>query len=207
MRGAAGFPARDARRAILKSLHEALAHVERCTELVGGNQEVQALLDAAGDRLRRCIRDLRHYLSPFAGVSLDGRDLYGSLERLAAYTREKLGAPLEAFIDPNVAGALPPNQAVHVLQLVREALENAVLHAGAGRMAIRAEVDSGRLVIRLSDDGLGFLVRDLGSGRHEGLLAMQQRAESVRGMLAVHSTPGAGTVVTLTVPVRSGTAE
>lgn len=207
MRGAAGFPAANARRAILKMLHEALSHLERCTELVGENQEVQGLLDAAGDRLRRCMRELRHYLSPFAGVLLDGRDLYGSLERLATYTRRTLGAPLEAFIDPGVSGALPPHQAGQVLQLVREALENALLHAGAGRMALRAEVENGRLVIRLSDDGLGFLVRGLRSGPHEGLAAMQQRAESVRGLLAVHSTPGAGTVVTLTVPVRSGPAE
>jgi len=181
--------------------------VERCTELVGENHEVQALLDAAGDKLLRCMRDLRHYLSPFAGVCLDGRDLYGSLERLAEYTREQLGAPLETFIDPNVAGALPPNQAIHVLHLVREALENAVLHAGAGRMALRAVVEKGRLVIRLSDDGLGFLVRETSSGPHEGLTAMQQRAESARGLLAVHSTPGAGTVVTLTVPVRFGAAD
>lgn len=198
---ALGFPAANGRQAILRSVDEALAQVERCAELVGDNQEVQLLLDSVGDKLRRTMRDLRQRLSPLGDVRLDGADLCGDLERMVAHARGVLDRPVEAFIDRSAAAALPRLQAGHVLHLVREALENAILHAGASRIALRVAVENGRLVVRLSDDGCGFPVR-APRPLSPGLTVMQQRAESIQGLLAIDSAPGAGTIVTLTVPVR-----
>lgn len=202
MMNAPGFPTANGRQSILRAVSEALDQIERCAELAGDNQEVQALLDAASDKLRRTMRDIRHELSPFGDVLLDGRDLRGGLEALASYARQALGAPLETFMDEAIRQALPPVQAVHVLQIVREALSNAIVYAGATRMALRAEVENGRLVIRLSDDGCGFDVKGARTTARGGLAGMQQRADAARGVLQVESAPGAGTIVTLTVPLQ-----
>lgn len=196
------LPPSNGRESILRSVSEALAQIEHCAELAGDNQPVQALLDAAGDKLRRTVRDLRREQSPMGDVLLDGRDLKGSLERLAFYARQVVGIPLEAFIDEEVGQVLPPEQATHVLQAVHEALCNAVLHAGASRMALRAEVENHRLVVRLSDDGRGFDVERVRRSLQGGLAGMQQRADAARGLLQVESAPGAGSIITLTVPLR-----
>ncbi|MFZ5814053.1 MAG: sensor histidine kinase [Bacillota bacterium] len=197
------FPSSNGRQAILRSVAEVLDQIERCAELVGDNQQVQALLDDAGDKLRRTIRDLRLQMSPLGDLPLDGRDLHGSLSRLVEHVRQALGIPMEAFLDPQIGMVLPAVESGHVLHLVREAVANAVQHAGATRMALRAEVENHRLVIRLSDDGRGFDVKAPRSPVQAGLSVMRQRAEAARGLLQVESAPGAGTIVTLTVPLRT----
>lgn len=191
------------RRAIVRSVTEALREVERCAELVGDNQAAQALLDSAGDKLRRAVREVERALSPLNPLVVHGQDLHESLTRLAGYAQKAFGVALESYIDEAVAGALPPSQAGHVLQVVHEGLANAILHAGASRVALRATVEGRRLVIRLSDDGRGFDVRAVRLRGEGGLATMQRRTEDVGGMLSVVSAPAAGTIVTLTVPLPS----
>jgi signal transduction histidine kinase len=197
-----GFPTANGRQSIIRSVGEALDQIERCAELVGDNQEVQALLDAASDKLRRTMRDLRRELSPLGEVALDARDLRASLHALVAQAQQVLGMQVEAYLDEAVSRALPPDQACHLLHVVREALANAILHAGAARMALRAQVENGRLVIRLSDDGCGFDVRAARAAVRGGLALMHQHAAAANGLLQVESVPGAGTIVTLTVDQR-----
>ncbi|MFZ5826842.1 MAG: sensor histidine kinase [Bacillota bacterium] len=197
-----GFLPSNGRNSIVRSVTEALAQIEQCAELAGDNQQVQALLDSVCDKLRRTVRELRQEESPLGSVLLDSRDLKGSLERLTLYARQVLGAPLESFIDENIGQALTTAQATHVLQVVQEALCNAVLHAGASRMALRAEVEQNRLVVRISDDGRGFDVKRARRLFQGGLATMQQRVDAARGLLQVESAPGAGSIITLTVPLR-----
>lgn len=201
---ATSFPTANGRQAILRSVGDALRQIEQCAELAGENQELQALLDAAGDKLRRTMRDLRLELSPLGDLPLESRDLAGSLARLADHARQVMDVAVETFIDKQVGTALPPVQAGHVLQIVREALENAILHAGASRIALRAEVENRRLSLRLSDDGNGFDLRTAPAPDQGGLAAMRQRADAIRGLLSIQSAAGAGTIVTLMVPLRPG---
>ncbi len=194
----------DGRQSILRSMREVLDQIERCAEIIGNNQEAQALLDSAGDKLYGIMRELRRGTSPLGDLSLHGQDLKSGLEALTNHARQALGAPLELLIDGDVSAALGPVQAGHLLHIVREALANAILHAGASRMALRATVENQRLVLRLSDDGRGF---DAKAQRHSlvhgGLAVMQQRADAARCFLQVASAPGAGTIVTVTLPLRS----
>jgi len=190
---------------IVQSLREVLDQIERCAELVGENQEAQALLDSAGDKLHAAIRGLRHGFSPLGEVPLDTCDLFDGLQALTTHARQAIGVPVHPMIDDAVCGALPTIQARHVLMIVREALANAILHAGARRMALRATVENERLIVRLSDDGRGF---DLVEQRRRlpakgGLALMQAHADAARGVLQVASVPGAGTIVTLTLPLAS----
>lgn len=196
------FPTANGRQGILRSVGDALRQIEHCAELAGENQELQALLDAAGDKLRRTMRDLRLELSPLGDLPLESRDLAGSLARLAEHARQVMAVTVETFIDAQVGAVLPPVQAGHILQIVREALENAIMHAGASRIALRAEVENQRLIIRLSDDGSGFDLRTAAVPDLGGLAAMRQRADAIRGLLSIESACGAGTIVTLIVPLR-----
>ena len=58
------------------------------------------------------------------------------------------------------------------------------------------------LRVEVADDGIGF---DPGDpelrSRHLGLTSMEERARELGGRLAVTASPGAGTVVSLEVPV------
>ena len=71
------------------------------------------------------------------------------------------------------------------------------------RLTLRAEPT--RIVLRVEDNGQGF-VPDLSNrapsaGEHLGLLSMRERAERLRGRLAIVSVPERGTTVEATVPL------
>jgi signal transduction histidine kinase len=62
-----------------------------------------------------------------------------------------------------------------------------------------------RVVLTVSDNGRGFTPDEHdplpAAGEHLGLQSMRERAERVRGRLAITSEPGHGTTIEVTAPV------
>jgi signal transduction histidine kinase len=85
-----------------------------------------------------------------------------------------------------------------VLRIAQEAIQNALRHANAGRVAVTLTGDDGRLVLQVEDDGVGF---DPGApearSRRLGLTSMEERARRIGATLEIASSPGAGTTVRL----------
>ena len=99
-----------------------------------------------------------------------------------------------------VSEAPPPDGArdAEVLRIAQEAIQNALRHANAGRVAVSLAGDDGRLVLQVEDDGVGF---DPGApearSRRLGLTSMEERARRIGAKLEIASSPGAGTTVRL----------
>jgi signal transduction histidine kinase len=107
------------------------------------------------------------------------------------------GHPIRATMVDETGGAvdrLPPTASVTLLRIVQEAVNNAVSHAGASRVAVRLGMQDGQIVVTVADDGRG-----IGSARRRGgagIDNMRTRARLVGGRFAVGTGPdGAGTVV------------
>jgi signal transduction histidine kinase len=79
---------------------------------------------------------------------------------------------------------------------VQESVSTAGRLGGAGQVRIDLS-DAG--VLRIVDDGAGFVVEGAGEGRF-GLVSMRERAHRVGAELRVRSTPGAGTSVEVLLP-------
>ena len=54
------------------------------------------------------------------------------------------------------------------------------------------------MTVQISDDGLGFDPRNQSSGH--GLSNLRERATTLHADLVIHSQPGQGTLITLTLP-------
>jgi PAS domain S-box-containing protein len=93
---------------------------------------------------------------------------------------------------------------VLLFQIVRELLFNVVKHAQTHHAAIELMEDTnGQLVIQVSDQGQGFDVATA-EARHTGsfgLFSVRKRLELFGGQMAIDSTPGQGTRITLSTPV------
>jgi signal transduction histidine kinase len=96
-----------------------------------------------------------------------------------------------------------------VFSIAREALTNVRKHARAQRVTVEMSLQGEELILRITDDGVGFEADVLSVGPerwpHFGLAGMRERAESVGGSIAWHSRPGSGTTVELRIPVGEGT--
>ncbi|MCL7455510.1 MAG: sensor histidine kinase, partial [Anaerolineae bacterium] len=79
--------------------------------------------------------------------------------------------------------------------IAQEALNNALKHARAARVAVRLHRNGSQVTLEVADDGIGFDTSRVQEQGGFGLRTMQERAVRLGGELAVITGPGAGTVV------------
>ena len=155
----------------------------------------------AGDALNRAqhiarsLHDLSHRLHP-AKLRLIG--LVAALQALQRETSRS--EPAIAFTHDNVPAHLSPDMTVSLFRIVQEALQNAVKYSKARVVRVYLDGGSNRLRLTISDDGVGFDV-DTVWGRGLGLVSISERVEALGGTLDIRSAPGAGTSLTIHVPL------
>jgi CheY-like chemotaxis protein/two-component sensor histidine kinase len=100
---------------------------------------------------------------------------------------------------------LPDDQAVLLFQSVRELLINVAKHAGTDRATVSLAIDPDQeLRIEVQDEGRGFdpvAMEAKSESGHFGLFSVKERMQAMGGRLDVKSKPGAGTTVTMTLPL------
>jgi len=89
-----------------------------------------------------------------------------------------------------------------LLLTFKEAVNNAARHAKCSRVSIDLRRDGSHLLLSVTDDGVGFDTSRESQG--QGLASLRRRAERLKGSFAVQSGVGAGTTVTIRVPLSHG---
>jgi signal transduction histidine kinase/ligand-binding sensor domain-containing protein len=118
----------------------------------------------------------------------------------AAGIRCRLDLPMELPAWPLTA------ETRHNLFLaLKEALHNAVKHAGATEVRIALTVDTRTLTLSVEDNGRGFDPAASNSTGN-GLENMRRRLEQIRGGCEIVSEPGHGVKIVFVVPIREATA-
>jgi signal transduction histidine kinase len=95
---------------------------------------------------------------------------------------------------------LPPKLESAIFRITQEALTNVVKHAEANAVRIKLATRLQSLILEVVDDGRGFS-REQASGGGFGLVGMRERVASFNGALDVQSKPGAGTRLTIEIPL------
>jgi signal transduction histidine kinase len=95
---------------------------------------------------------------------------------------------------------LPDDYKTCIYRVVQEALHNCARHSQAKTARITVRQMPDRLRLTIQDDGVGF---DPSQTKGLGLLGIQERAARLGGSCAVHSTPGAGTILSVELPFPS----
>ena len=104
---------------------------------------------------------------------------------------------------------LPEDHTVLLFQSVRELLFNVLKHAGTNEATVEIGViDQSRLRIIITDQGSGFDVAAAGGGEATGfgLFSIQERIEGLGGTFSVHSSPGTGSTIEISVLLNTITA-
>ncbi|MBV9225179.1 MAG: hypothetical protein JOY85_14190, partial [Acidobacteriaceae bacterium] len=91
-----------------------------------------------------------------------------------------------------------------LLRIAGETLLNAGAHAQAKNIEVRLAIVHGELQLTIVDDGVGFSQGTQRPFGHFGLIGMRERADEIDAKLIVTSSPGSGTTVAVTVPLRNG---
>ena len=129
-------------------------------------------------------------------------------ERLTrAIRRSAAVCGLPATVEAPEDADVPTEVAVAVFYCIREGLQNAAKHAGAGAsVTVRLDVRSDVVHFEVVDDGLGFDA-DVSAPTGHGLWSLRARMESVGGEIRLGSDgPGLGARLVGHAPVDVGRA-
>jgi signal transduction histidine kinase len=152
-------------------------------------EKLQALAQEALDELRALVFELRP-------PDLERDGLAGALRKHVELLRRLGQREIELLVD----GDLPADSERDgdVLRIAQEALQNALKHAQASRVAVRLERERGSVLLEVADDGVGFDPQaPAARSRRLGLTSMEERARRIGGTLEICSAPKAGTTVRL----------
>jgi signal transduction histidine kinase len=187
------------RQRIMADMHDGLGSslLSALVAVEQGNMSHDKVVEV----LRECVDDLRLVIDSLEPV---GHDLVS----LLATMRYRLGKRLQTGglkLDWDVQDLPPldwlePPDALHVLRLMQEALNNVLKHANASRVRMVTRHHGSYVEIRVEDDGAGFDLQSIQHGR--GLKSQIKRAQRLGGKLRIDSTPGMGTRLSLRLPVE-----
>jgi signal transduction histidine kinase len=87
-------------------------------------------------------------------------------------------------------------------RIIQEALTNAARHANVSELTVWVGVLENALSIQVNDQGAGFDTRELtANGVSRGLVGMRERVKFVGGSVAINSSKGKGTHLTIQIPL------
>jgi two-component system sensor histidine kinase UhpB len=153
-------------------------------------QELMETKQLSGQAMAELL-SLAHQLRP---AVLDDHGLVAAVRTQVRDVADRLGLRAK-FTVAGSESSLTPEQQLVIYRVTQESLSNAVQHAQAERVDVDLQLGQPAR-LRITDDGRGF---DPVAARGLGLSGMHERALLVGGQLTVHSQPGRGTTVELTV--------
>jgi signal transduction histidine kinase len=206
-----------------QAIHEERARLARewhdtlQQQLVGVSIQVQAasaqckqapelatqMLERADAMLRHSQAEARRSVWNLRNEILEQRGLAEALKELRL--NEPGGPTVNVRSSGEAPRRLPAETEFHLLRIAQEAVANALQHAGAGTIELVLQVDCETITLSIEDDGRGFdpATAASGNGTHFGLLGMKERAAKIAAQLAIKTSAGQGTTITVTVKNQS----
>jgi two-component system nitrate/nitrite sensor histidine kinase NarX len=200
----------EERSVIARELHDSLAqslsylkiqvarlHIMRKKNV--NEEQINDVVDELKEGLNNAYRQLRELLTTFR-LKLDAPGLEHALETTINEFSERLGTPINYHYGIRHL-ALTPNEEIHVLQLLREALANVVKHSQATDVKVSITAKRDNISVCIQDNGIG-LPENQELTNHYGLVIMQDRAATINGKLSVANQTCGGTRVLLTFTTK-----
>ena len=208
----------DERRRIAINLHDSLGQIllaiknqavlamHHAPDEPGLRQRLDEISGASSQAIEE-VRQITHGLRPY---QLDRLGLTQAIRAAVGLAAES-GSILFASRVEDIDNVFDKDSEIHVYRIVQEAVNNVVKHSAATEATVVIKRRPGVVSLSIRDNGRGFGAGAPGSanpsGAGSGLSGIAERVRILNGRMAVDSRPGAGTNLTVEVPLPAGTNE
>lgn len=151
-------------------------------------------IDATIKSVRSIINDLR---PPVLDLGLQA-----AIEWQIEEFRRRSG--IECFMhveDEHLDRDIAERQATALFRILQESLTNILRHAQATQVNVDLYRDDASFTMRVADDGVGMPENPHAGAQSFGLQGIKERVRMFDGELTIDSIPGAGTTLTVSIPL------
>lgn len=160
----------------------------------------QARFDRLLEQVDSALKTVKRISAGLRPAMLDTLGLIATVKWYAADFSRMTGIAIDLLMPERLTLSAVRNTAV--FRIVQEALTNVARHAEATRASIVMEIQHGMLDVEVRDNGIGLADSERDKLDSFGLIGMQERAQYLGGWLSISSEPGAGTSLTLHIPLE-----
>lgn len=196
------------RNTIARELHDSIAQSLSCLkiklsilqmDLSNLTKEQTSIIEEMREEVNVAYSQLRELLTTFR-LKLDGLGFLPALENTIMDYNKKIGTQIR-FSYELPANTISIHQSIHLIQIIRELLNNVYKHAKASNVTLNLSIKDNNIFLVIIDDGCGFSTSQESS--RYGLKIIGDRTQSLSGKWNIISSPGQGTQFYLTFPIYS----
>lgn len=184
---------RDLHDGVIQSIYAAgMGLAAAQSQMKTSPQEASSRVEEVRAVLNDTIRDVRNFITGLEPEALQRSTFATAVDKLLATVRtagHELVANLD--IDERLTDLLPMAVRTEALQIIREAVSNAVRHGRADTIDIRLVRDDGRALLAIADNGSGFDPATVRRGC--GLDNIAERVRLLGADLDIQTSSGNGT--------------
>jgi len=181
---------------LLTALRMELGNVERGQAASGAG--IDPHLDQAKKLAESTLKTTRDIAMGLRPAMLDLLGLGPALEWQTREFTRRYNTPIQLNVDGDLRD-LPDTHRTYLYRIVQEGLTNCARHAKAKNIRVSLKDTAGQIAVTVEDDGVGFKQQD-GVAYGLGLLGMAERVRELSGKIDIHSAPGQGTKIEVTLP-------
>ncbi|WP_158587087.1 nitrate/nitrite two-component system sensor histidine kinase NarQ [Motilimonas pumila] len=201
----------EERAIIARELHDSIAQALsylriQCTRLKRqvqqphNDQALNAIAEEIDQGIAAAYLQLRELLSTFR-LQIKEANLSEAIAVMLEQLQEQSASILQLEYQINDHD-LKAEHHIHILQIIRESVLNAIKHANAAKILVVCQYqDSHNIAISISDDGQGFEGEQAKQG-HYGLSILHERAQNLGGEINIEPRPNSGTLISLVFPYQ-----
>lgn len=176
-----------------KSVEENIESVKENNRLI--YSKANNLLDEACEEVRKISNDL------VSGV-LNKFGLLPALNDLKNSIVETGQLKIDVFNFGFDENRLDYDIEINLYRIIQELISNILKHSKASEVSIQLLKKDNRLNVVVEDNGIGFNVSELNSSKGMGLKNIESRVDSLHGKYDIDSGKGAGTTITIDIPLN-----
>lgn len=156
-------------------------------------------LSAKASEIATEVHNIAHRLHP---SKLNHLGLLPAVRELCRDVTLRHGLDVQVA-EEGVPADLGSDLTLCLYRVIQESLANVLRHSGASHALVSLQRREREITLKIADDGRGFDPATVPASHGIGLFSMRERLRLVSGRMSVCSQPGAGTEVTVIVPVQA----
>ena len=162
--------------------------------------QADSALTLAQEMIRHCREEARTSIRDLRSVALEQGGLPRAIQELLTPAATEANIKLTLKVQGS-AVRLDARIESDLFRVAQEAVTNAIHHAAPNKIEITLDHGPDSVTLSVEDDGCGFDASSVPPRGHFGLLGMHERANQQHTRLLIESRPGAGTRVSLRIPI------
>lgn len=187
-------PAQDLALALLRFENFAEANNDQPSSVKKDFDTIHTAIESA-------MRELRNISAGLRLPEIETLSLLETIQRAIHDFEKRTGAMVRVTVGP-ITHAAPVPVKITVYRLLRETLANSHRHSQANEQLVYIYQEEEKLIVQVSDDGIGFSPENVPVGNHLGLAGLRERVTVLGGEFLIDSQLQRGTMIKAIIPLN-----